>query len=295
MKTCVCGYGVMGSAIAKTLLTPSLAKQLAITTPYVYEPNTETSEIAAKDGFTVTKSLPQADLYFLCMKPQDITPFFTQCGNDIAAQPTNNKPFFISIAAGVNLTTLSSMLTTYAHLPPAKQKCARIMPNLPTIIQAGAGAVTYNSQITPADKKIIHSLLSTMGTYIEIAEHHMDAVTALSGSSPAFILTAIEAVTDAGVLLGLSKKEARTLAAATFKGTAELVLNKHSHPAVLRDQVTSPAGTTIYGLRALEQSTSFRSALMNAIRAAYKRSRTLGKQAARRSAGKQAARRSAEK
>ena len=149
------------------------------------------------------------------------------------------------------------------------------MPNTPAFIGQGASAQSKGKNATESDAEFVSKILNAVGISVELPEKRLDAVTGLSGSGPAYIYTVIEALADGGVLVGLPKEKALTLAAKTVIGAAKMVMKSNEHPAKLRDQVTSPGGTTIAGLAALE-SGKLRSTLIEAVKAATKRSEELG-------------------
>jgi pyrroline-5-carboxylate reductase len=143
------------------------------------------------------------------------------------------------------------------------------------LIGAGASAYALGPGATRADADLVGRLLEAVGTALEVPEKLLDAVTGLSGSGPAFVYTVIEALSDGGVRMGLPRSIAVSLAAQTVRGAAEMVQHTGEHPAVLRDRVASPGGTTIMGIQALEEH-GMRAALMSAVEAAAERSRQLG-------------------
>lgn len=174
---------------------------------------------------------------------------------------------FISIAAGVPLAVLE------AALPDSR--VVRAMPNTPTMVGAGMAALTSGSRATPKDTTLALELFQAVGLAVLVDETQMDAVTAVSGSGPAFVAVFIEALADGGVKMGLPRPLAHLLATQTVLGTARLCLEKELHPGMLKDLVTSPGGTTIAGLHALETG-GFRGAVMSAVESAALRSRELG-------------------
>jgi len=146
-------------------------------------------------------------------------------------------------------------------------KCCRAMPNTPCLIGSGAVAVCFDPEVTKEEASIVKRLFEAVGTVFEVKEDQMDAVTGLSGSGPAFVYMMIEALSDAGVRGGLPRETALGLAAQTVYGSASMVLETKLHPAILKEQVTSPGGTTIEGVAALERL-GFRNAVMSAVDAA---------------------------
>lgn len=174
----------------------------------------------------------------------------------------------LSIMAGVRLQTLANRLEQPVRL-------IRVMPNTPALVLAGASAFSPDLRATKEDRDIAAAMFSAVGTCVEVEEHLLDAVTGLSGSGPGYVLTFIEAMIDGGVLAGLPRTVAEKLVLQTVHGTARLAVATGEHPAVLKGKVTSPGGTTIAGLRALENG-SLRGQVMEAIAAATQRSRELG-------------------
>jgi len=152
----------------------------------------------------------------------------------------------------------------------------RVVPNTPCLVGASASAYAVGASTTPDDAAFVNRLLMAVGRAFQLPESQLDAVTGLSGSGPAFVYAAIEALSDGGVRMGLARDVATTLAAQTVFGAAKMVLDTGSHPAVLKDMVTSPGGTTIAGLHALERGGA-RAAFIDAVEAAALRSAELGK------------------
>jgi pyrroline-5-carboxylate reductase len=149
------------------------------------------------------------------------------------------------------------------------------MPNTPCLVGRGASAFACGDDATPADCDLVAALLSAVGYAVQLEEKHLDAVTGLSGSGPAYGYVIIEALADGGVRMGLPRNIALRLAAQTILGAAQMVIDGE-HPAVLKDRVASPGGTTIAGLHMLEDR-GVRGALISAVEAATKRSQELGK------------------
>ena len=149
------------------------------------------------------------------------------------------------------------------------------MPNTPAIIGAGMTAIAAGENVQPEQVETAKSIFTSVGQVVEVPEYQMDAVTGLSGSGPAFVAIALEALADGGVAAGLPRAIAQKLAIQTVLGTAKLLQESQLHPAQLKDRVTSPGGTTIAGVAELE-SNGFRAALIEAVFAAYQRSQELG-------------------
>lgn len=203
-----------------------------------------------------------SDVILLAVKPGDIK---SLCQSLATLQGSR---LFISIAAGISLTDLESWLGK-------QQRVIRSMPNTPALVATGAAAFARGSQATTEDAALATKILGSVGTADEVSEKLLDAVTGLSGSGPAYIYTIIEALADGGVLMGLPRAASLRLAAQTVAGAAKMVLETGKHPGALRDEVTSPGGTTIAGLEQLEAH-GLRNALIQAVRKATERSRELG-------------------
>ena len=175
----------------------------------------------------------------------------------------------ISIVAGITLAELESMLGSGVRV-------VRVMPNTPSLVGSGAAAYARGSAASNTDGELTARILSSVGICFPIRESLLDAVTGLSGSGPAFVALVIEALADGGVLCGLPRDMALKLAAQTVLGSARLVLEADTHPALLKDMVTSPGGTTIEGIKALERA-GLRAALIEAVQAATEKSKALGR------------------
>jgi len=223
-------------------------------------------ELAHKHGIrtfaTNAEACGWADVIVVAVKPQ-VMPSVLR---EITGPATQGK-LVISIAAGLSIARISELLGGHARV-------VRAMPNTPALVGAGATAIAAGPGALATDLDVAEALLSTTGLVVRTDEKLMDAVTGLSGSGPAYAFIAIEALSDAGVRAGLSREVAIRLAAQTLLGAAKLVLESGEHPAKLKDMVTSPAGTTIAGVAALEAA-GFRHALMSAVAAAVARSKEL--------------------
>jgi len=258
-----------GGNMAEALIKGLLAGGVAATGIIVAEPYAERRSFLGKlYGVNCTddnKSLvPGSDVIILAVKPQVAGTVL----QGIGAVATAGK-LFISIMAGVKSSTIEAAF-------PGEVRVVRVMPNTPALVLEASSAIAPGAFATPEDIAIARSILELVGKAWIVEEKLMDAVTGLSGSGPAYVLTFIEALSDAGVQNGLPRDTALGLAAQTVFGTAKLLLETREHPAVLRDKVTSPGGTTIAGLHALEKA-GFRGILINAVDAATARSRELGR------------------
>jgi len=205
----------------------------------------------------------RCDVLFLAVKPQQTVAVL----QEIASVMTESQ-LLISIAAGVSIEKLAGRFEK-------PQRIIRVMPNTPCLVGAGASAFAAGPHATEADRLLAERLLSTVGIALPVPESSLDAVTGLSGSGPAFVFQFIEALSDGGVRMGLPRELATQLAAQTVLGSARMLLESGEHPGVLKDAVTSPGGTTIAGLHALERG-GLRAAIVDAVQAAALRSAELG-------------------
>lgn len=260
------GAGQMATALAKGFLSSGRLQADRLIASDVVPAAAEKfhAQTGGRIGTSPAEILKTADVIFLAVKPQQMAGLLAACAQDVQA-----GHLFVSIAAGIPLVSLESGLGPSARV-------IRVMPNTPCLVGQGASAFALGSRATPADSELVQSLLNTVGVALAVPEHLLDAVTGLSGSGPAYVYLMIEALSDGGVRMGLPREAATRLAAQTVLGAAQMVLTTGQHPGVLKDAVTSPGGTTIAGLQALEQH-AVRGALMDAVQAATERSRQLGK------------------
>lgn len=204
-----------------------------------------------------------SDVIILAVKPQQMGDVLGEISERV-----EHLPLVISIAAGVTIATLEQGLGKPVPV-------VRVMPNTPALVLAGASAIAGGSHANDDHMAMARVLFESVGLVVEVDEAHMDAVTGLSGSGPAYVYLFMEALIDAGVLMGLSRPVARDLAVRTTLGAAQLAANSDSHLAALKDQITSPGGTTIHGLAVLE-SGGMRGMIMEAVAEATQRSKELG-------------------
>ena len=256
------GTGAMGGAIMR-----AVCKNFDPAAIKVTDKNTEMGKkFAAETGATFVASnadVLDCDYIFLAVKPQFLGDVFAEIGNKIPS-----KAVMISMAAGVKIEKLEA----YAQ----KARFVRMMPNVCAQIGEAMTAVTYKDNISSAEADIVKEILSCAGKVEVVPEKLMDCVTAVSGSGPAFVFMFIEALADAAVRCGMPRAQAYTYAAQTVYGSAGMVLESGNHPAVLKDMVCSPAGTTIEGVATLEEN-GFRNAVIKAVTAACEKSAALGK------------------
>jgi pyrroline-5-carboxylate reductase len=232
-------------------------------------PRTERlEELSATYGIVTTTDNAEvarrAQILVLSVKPQILERVVHEVSSHVQA-----GALVVSIAAGVDTGTLEG------HLPPGA-RVVRAMPNTPALVRAGATAVSRGLHATDADVAEAKLVFDAVGLTVVLDENQLDAVTGLSGSGPAYIFLILEALADAGVKMGLSRRNAQRLAAQTVMGSAKLLLDTDEHPGRLKDMVTSPGGTAIAGLHTLEQG-GLRTTLINAVETATKRARELGR------------------
>jgi len=201
-----------------------------------------------------------APVQLLSVKPQQLDAVAAASG------PVVGEPLLISVLAGVSLARLQ-------HLFPG-HRCVRAVPNTPALVGAGLTALAWGEGIDPGQRDQVRQLFADVGEVLELAEAKLDAFLALTSSGPAFVALVAEAMADGAVAAGLPRDLALRLSHRTLAGTAELLDRRDLHPAQLKDMVTSPGGTTIAGVRALERI-GLRSALIEAVVAAAERSREL--------------------
>jgi len=270
MELSIIGLGNMGQAILKGILNNEIIKSENITAADKKFISAESADkISMQDGyqdlnFTADnrEAVKNSNYIILAVKPQVID-FVLDEIKDFTADKN-----IISIAAGISRKHIENYLGK-------KTKITRIMPNTPALVSEGMSALSFSANIEEKEKVFIMEIFNSFGKTVEVKEEDMDAVTAVSGSGPAFVYLFIEALSDAGVLKGLDRSTALKLAAQTVKGAAEMVLETDKHPGELKDMVTSPAGTTIAGTSSLEND-GFRAAVINAASAAADRSEELG-------------------
>lgn len=262
MKLGFIGCGNM----AKAILGGVLKNQLVAKEDVMISAAHESTIAKAKEEFGVNTTLNNvevaeyADVVILAVKPM----YYEEVIAQIAEAVTEEK-IFLSIAPGKTMEWIANGLG-------AGKKIVRTMPNTPALVGEGMTAVCYNEQIDETDKETVMTILNSFGKAEEIKEYMMDAVVAVSGSSPAYVYMFIEAMADAAVAEGLPRASAYEFAAQAVYGSAKMVIETGLHPGVLKDQVCSPGGTTIQAVEVLEKK-GMRSAVMEAMTACAEKSR----------------------
>ncbi len=261
------GAGVMAEALARGMLRVGVVRMRDL---FASDPSEERRRVfAEKIGAHVLddnrKLVESVELVVLSVKPQAMQKVVAEIAPAVTA-----SDLIVSIAPGITLEWLKEKLGT--------DRLVRVMPNTPALVGEGASAFCRGGGADAADATLVEEMLSAVGICVEVEEKLMDAVTGLSGSGPAYIYMAIEALSDGGVKMGLSRKVATRLAAQTVLGAARMVLQTGRHPGELKDQVTTPGGTTIEAVHVLEHA-GIRRAFMDAVVVAAQKSRQLAQKA----------------
>jgi pyrroline-5-carboxylate reductase len=259
------GAGKMATALAQGFVNAKLvgAKQMFAADPFDSARKHFAAVTGAKTFSANLDVAKAATVLILATKPDQIVTALAEISGAFT-----KKHLVISIAAGVTLAKLEAAL-------PAGARVIRVMPNTPALVGAGASGFALGKNATAADAELAKKLLSAVGVAMQVKENLLDAVTGLSGSGPAYVYQFIEALSDGGVAAGLPRDIATKLAAQTVLGGAKMVLETGQHPGALKDQVTSPGGTTIEGIHELEKG-KLRATVMSAVRAATEKSKKLG-------------------
>ena len=264
-KIAIIGSGTMGRSIASGLLRSGKVKPEGLRATARTKASAE--KVAAELGIPCetenAKAAADADIVILCVKPKDIA----KAVESIRGRQT--PPLVISIAAGISTGFIEG---NFGDATPV----LRAMPNTPCLIGKGMTVLSKGSHATDRDVALATEIFEPLGRVLELEEKHMDTVTGLSASGPAFLYIIIEALADGGVMRGLPRSVATTLVAQMTLGAAEMVLTTGRHPAALKDDVTTPAGCTIAGILALEDG-RIRSVLARGVETAAKVAGELGK------------------
>ncbi len=256
------GAGKMGEAILRSLLEkgfmqPSQAILSDVDLERLHELSDRYKVRVTSDNLAATR---EADVIVLAVKPQNHATVLPEIADAIDDGKT-----LISIAMGKSTESIE------AHLKKPAQ-VIRVMPNTPAMVSASISAISYNERVRPESRELAREMFSTLGEVVEVDEKMQDEVGAISGCGPAYFYLMVEALSDAGVRIGLDRALATRIATETMIGSGMMLRQTGLHPAQLRDMVTSPGGTTIAALEVLEEY-SFRAAVMKAVQAALKRSR----------------------
>ena len=262
MTIAIFGAGVMGETLLSGLLRSGRSADDLVITERRPERIAELESRYAVRALDNAAAAAVADVLMLVVKPQDMTSLLAEIAGEVA--PGN---LVVSLAAGVPTTAI-------AHLLPEATPVIRVMPNTPALVDQGMAALSRGAHVSDAQMEEAMSLLRSCGRAIEVPESYQDAVTAISGSGPAYVFYVVEAMIEAGVVLGLPRATASELTIQTLYGAATMIRETGTHPTVLREQVTSPGGTTAAALRTLDDH-KVRAAFVSAIEVAARRSAEL--------------------
>ncbi len=265
----VVGLGRMAQALLWPLMDSGLVERSAVRAAVASAVSAE--RLAAEHGLMVSTDPSEAwaaPTVLLAVKPQQLEAVAAQAAACAAAlAPSGSPRLLISVLAGVNLTRLQRLFPGWL--------CVRAVPNTPCLVRQGLTGLAWGAGIAAGQRQRVRQLFALVGAVHELPESQLDAFLALTSSGPAFVALVAEAMADGAVAAGLPRALALELAQRTLAGTAALLEQRQLHPAALKDMVSSPAGTTIAGLRQLERA-GLRSALLEAVLAAAERSRELG-------------------
>ncbi len=261
----IIGGGNMGTALLRGILKAKLTQPRRITVVDVHAGRLEDLKRTYKVRTTSEPAGPvsRAKVIVLAVKPQTLTGVLDKIRDSV-----NPEQLIISIIAGVQSTSIRDRLGQ-------KNPVIRVMPNIAATVDAAASALSGCEPATEQHFRVAEAIFGAVGEVVRVDEQHLDAVTGLSGSGPAYIYMVIEALCDGGVKMGLPREIAMKLATQTVFGAAKLVRETGQHPATLRDQVTTPGGTTISAIHELEER-GLRAMLISAVVTATQRSRELG-------------------
>ncbi len=265
MKIGFIGGGNMGGAIIGGIVSSGIYKACDISVVDLFKENVEKliSKYKIKDGINNKEIAVNSDILFLAVKPNVIDEVILEVKDYIS-----DDCIVVSIAAGKSIDSLSSFFGE-------KVKIVRVMPNTPALVGEGMAAICKNDNVSDDEIQKISEIFNCFGKAEVVPEKMMDIVTAVSGSSPAFVYMFIEAMADAAVLGGMPRTQAYKFAAQTVLGSAKMVLDTGMHPGELKDMVCSPSGTTIEAVAELEKL-GMRTAVIEAVRVCEAKSKSMG-------------------
>ncbi len=265
MKIGFIGGGNMGGAIIGGIVSSGIYKACDISVVDLFKENVEKliSKYKIKDGINNKEIAVNSDILFLAVKPNVIDEVILEVKDYIS-----DDCIVVSIAAGKSIDSLSSFFGK-------KVKIVRVMPNTPALVGEGMAAICKNDNVSDDEIQKISEIFNCFGKTEVVPEKMMDIVTAVSGSSPAFVYMFIEAMADAAVLGGMPRTQAYKFAAQTVLGSAKMVLDTGMHPGELKDMVCSPSGTTIEAVAELEKL-GMRTAVIEAVRVCEAKSKSMG-------------------
>ena len=264
-KIAFVGGGQMAEALIGGMLSAKLCapERIWATDPAAARLDHLKKKYGIQVGGKNREAVVWGDLVVLAVKPQVVDAVLREIGSEAV------RVLVVSIVAGVPIRRIVDACGQVTRV-------VRAMPNTPAMVHEGMTALAIGPGVSEQEVASVRQIFEAVGKVMPVEERQMDAVTGLSGSGPAYVFLAIEALTDGGVKMGLPRETAGLLAAQTVLGAARMVLETGQHPARLRDQVASPGGSTIAGLHRLEQG-GLRAAFINAVEAATNRSQELGR------------------
>lgn len=265
-QVAVLGGGVMGETLLSALLTAGWgAAQVEVTERAVERAGELAKTYGVRTGASNAQAAGRADVVLIAVKPNVVGSVL-----DEIRPVLRGGALVVSVAAGLPIATYEKRL---AQGTPV----VRVMPNTPAVVGKGASAIAAGTHASAGHLVLVEKMLADTGLVLRVEEKDLDAVTAISGSGPAYAFYVIDAMAEAGVLLGLSRDVATRLAVATVEGSAALAAQSGDHPAVLRERVSSPGGTTVAAVQVLD-ARGVRAGIVAAAEAARDRSRELGAQ-----------------
>lgn len=269
LNVAVLGTGTMGRALGAGLLREGVVTGTSIrgTVRHPARARELRGQVDFPVGTNNVEAAREADVLLLCTKPHSASTVVAELADGGAL---DHDPLLISIAAGVSTQALQAAAGLHTL------RVVRAMPNTPCVIGAGMVVISRGLHASDADLDVAQRIFEPLALVRRLDEEHMDAVTGLSGSGPAFVYVIIEALSEGGVMTGLPRAVATELAAQTVKGAARMVLETGRHPAALKDDVTTPAGCTISALLSLEDG-RLRSVLARGVQEAARSASGLGK------------------
>ncbi|MEO7447759.1 MAG: pyrroline-5-carboxylate reductase [Humibacillus sp.] len=260
--TAIFGAGVMGRTLLSGLLRSGRSAADLVITGRTPDRVAALGEEFGVRVLTNAEAADLADTLVLCVKPQDMDALVAELRDHVVAGNT-----VVSLAAGITTAHLEALL-------PEGTSVVRVMPNTPALVDQGMAGISPGRHCTEEHVAEAEALLRSCGLVVRLAEKHLDAVTAISGSGPAYIFYVVEAMIEAGVVLGLPRATSTELVVQTLYGAATMLKETKQHPTVLREQVSSPGGTTVAALRQLDDH-KVRAAFVTAMEAAAARSKAL--------------------
>ena len=252
------GTGNMGGALARAAAKSPLTERLLLANRSAEKARRLADELGAEvcDNRAAAR---EADVLFLAVKPQGLEAMVKGIRDELQSR---DRVLIVSMAAGWTVEKLTALLGSHPVV--------RIMPNIPVAVGGGVTMLCASDEVTAEEKALVKELLAASGMVSELSEPLMEAASGVTGCGPAFAAMFVDALADGAVACGLPRREAIAYAAQMMKGTAELLLAGGEHHDALRDRVCSPGGSTIQGVRKLEEG-AFRAAVMNAVIAAWEK------------------------